>query len=736
MSSWIGDLRYALRQLGRAPGFTAAAVGVLALGIGLNAGMFSLVYAIGFAGRAYADPDRVVQLYSSRTSDPDSYRAFSFPAYQQLASTDGFSGVLAHTPALVGVSEGGESRRTLRRARQPQLLRRARRPGGDRPRLHRGGDPAGPGRAGRGRLLGVLAAAPPRPGPGRVDGAGQRAAVHRRWHHAARLHRARCRCSGPSCSFRSACSTPSPTTSTAPRPGGSSGPTPTTCSWSAAWRQGCRWRRRRPGLSPAAAALTTAMPAEYRDARLTVAPLPRFGTSTSPMDEGAVGLLGAVMIGLTAAVLLTVCLNLAAMLLARGRARRKELAIRLALGSSRARLVRQLLIESVLLALAGGLVGAPLAAWGVTALQNTFAGVLPVTLVLDGTRSPVVVGATLGFCVLATLWFALVPALRHSRADVIDDLKGHAGEDAVRRRRRWLPRHPLVAAQVALSVALLIAAGLFLRMARTAMTADLGYDAATTVLAEVDGGLAGYEPARALDVLNAVERRLAALPGVESVGVAPVVPMGFLHLSRDVRRAGPEPPDGARPATPEAGRAFDSPWNAVSRGYFAGHGRAPPGRPYLQRQRELRRRRAARGDPRRGAGAPVVAGRRRAGRTDPVRVARRRPHRLRRRRHRRGHALGAVRTRAAGRRVRAAGPRRTRADVLPRAAGRAVAGPRRRRPARGPRGRAGFAVVQRSHASTTTWPPRSSSGRSVGPASSSPCSASPRWSWRWSASTV
>ena len=90
---------------------------------------------------------------------------------------------------------------------------------------------------------------------------------------------------------------------------------------------------------------------------MTLAPLPRFGTSTSPMDESAVGLLGAVMVGLTAAVLLTVCLNLAAMLLARGRARRKELAIRLALGSSRARLVRQLLIESVLLALAGGLVG-------------------------------------------------------------------------------------------------------------------------------------------------------------------------------------------------------------------------------------------------------------------------------------------------------------------------------------------------------------------------------------------
>ena len=165
-----------------------------------------------------------------------------------------------------------------------------------------------------------------------------------------------------------------------------------------------------------------------------------------------------------------------------------------------------------------------------------------------------------------------------------------------------------------MSLALLIAAGLFLRMARTAMTAELGYDAATTVVAEVDGGLAGYEPARVLDVLNAVERRLAALPGVESVGVAPVVPMGFLHLSRDVRRAGPDRRRGSS-GDARGGPAFDSPWNAVNRGYFQAMGMPPPGRPCLQRQRELRRRRAASGDPRPGAGPPVVAGRRRAGRT-------------------------------------------------------------------------------------------------------------------------
>ena len=231
MGSWLGDVRYAFRQLARAPGFAAAAVAVLALGIGLNAGMFSLVYAIGFAGRAYADPDRVVQLYSSRTSDPDSYRAFSFPAYQQLASSDGFSGVLAHSPALVGVSEGGESRRTFGCLVSrnyfdvlgvPVAIGRGfteeeSRPGQDLPVVvathgfwqRHGLDPpwSAP------RCASTSGRSPSSASPRAVSPA-------------------RCASSGRSCSSHSASSTPSPTTSTAPRPAASSAPTPTACSWS------------------------------------------------------------------------------------------------------------------------------------------------------------------------------------------------------------------------------------------------------------------------------------------------------------------------------------------------------------------------------------------------------------------------------------------------------------------------------------------------------------------------
>ena len=112
--AFAGDLKMSVRQLIKTPAFTISAVVVLSLGIGLNAAMFSLVYAFGFMGRTYAEPERVVQLYSSKTKEVDSYRAFSYAAYRELENQAGlFSAVLAHTPTIVGLFEGGQSRRSL-----------------------------------------------------------------------------------------------------------------------------------------------------------------------------------------------------------------------------------------------------------------------------------------------------------------------------------------------------------------------------------------------------------------------------------------------------------------------------------------------------------------------------------------------------------------------------------------------------------------------------------------------
>jgi predicted permease len=172
------------------------------------------------------------------------------------------------------------------------------------------------------------------------------------------------------------------------------------------------------------------------------------------------------------------------------------------------------------------------------------------------------------FCVVATLCFALGPALEHSRADILPSLKAQTGDDPAPPTSRFLPRNPLVAAQIALSLSLLIAAGLFVRMAYGAASVDLGFRADDTVLAEVDGRLGGLDDRRSLDVYAQLEQRLAALPGVRSASVGALVPLGTVNMRKMVRRAGVNPPPGGRPTTPEQGQEFATPWNAIGAAYF------------------------------------------------------------------------------------------------------------------------------------------------------------------------
>lgn len=564
----LGDVRTSLRQLSKAPGFTAASVLVLSLGIGLNAAMFSLVYAMGFMGRPYADPDRVVQLYSSQTKQPDSYRAFSYPAYQELAAqTSVFSGVFAHNPTLVGITEGDSSRRTF-----AVLVSRNYFDVLGVPIIRGRGFTEEEDRPGQDIPVAVASYSYWQRSGFSPDLVGSTIRINER-------------------PFTVVGITPQGFTGTMMVFGPElffplgvfhtlsndfEGETARTLQRADAYNlflvgrlaDGMTREAAADRLAAASTQLERAFPAEYRDARLTLAPLPRFGTSTSPSDESVLGLLGAVMLGLTGAVLLTVCLNLASMLMARGRARRKEFAIRLALGGGRGRIVRQLLTEGLLLSLAGGVGGVALGLLAMRTLINAFAAALPITIVLDDSVSPALIVATLLFCGLATVWFALGPALRHSRADVLADLKPQAGEDVPDRRRRFMPRNPLLVAQVSLSLALLIAAGLFVRMTYAAISVDFGFRANDTVLAEVDSRLAGYTIPQTLDLYSGIERRLAARPDVESASVGALVPLGMVSMGRTVRRAGINVPADARPQTPEAGQAFNAPWNAVSGDYF------------------------------------------------------------------------------------------------------------------------------------------------------------------------
>lgn len=572
MDGLIGDLRVSVRQLAKAPGFVVAATVVLAVGIGLNAAMFSMVYAIGFMGRPFAEPDRLMQLFSSQTRQPDSYRAFSYPAYRELsAETDLFSGVLGQDATIVAIGNGSETRRTL-----AVLVSRNYFDVLGVPIAHGRGFTEEESQPGRDIPVVVVTYQYWQRAGSDRSLVGQTLRVNERDYTVVgitpRGFTGTMMVFGPDLFFPFGVFHSLSNDFQGERARSLERPDAYSLFVTARLKDGVTPETARLRLARTEQRLERAFPAEYRDARVTLAPQPRFGASTHPSDESSLTLFGIVMLGLTAAVLMTVCLNLASMLMARGRARRKEFAIRLALGGGRARIVRQLLIEGLMLSSAGGTLGVVLGLYGVDALVGAFASMLPVAIVLEGAVSPAVVAATVFFSVLATAWFALGPALRHSRADVLHHLKVHAGDDAVTWRRRFMPRNPLVAGQVALSLALLIAAGLFIRMAHSAIAVDFGFNAENTVLAEVDGRLGGYDTPQLLDRYRQIEQRLASLPGVDSAGLGALVPLGLVSINRSVRRAGIHVPSDAKPETAEEGRAFDVPSNSVSGAYFSALG--------------------------------------------------------------------------------------------------------------------------------------------------------------------
>ena len=221
------------------------------------------------------------------------------------------------------------------------------------------------------------------------------------------------------------------------------------------------------------------------------------------------------------AVLLIACANVANLLLSRASARRKEIALRLAIGASRARLVRQLLTESVLFAVLGGVAGMLLAWWAVEALKAAPppAGALPVTP--DFAIDLRVLVFTLVLSLLTGVLFGLVPALRASRPDLVPALKDESFADG--RARHLSLRNVLVVAQVALSLVLLIAAGLFLRSLRQAQAINPGFDAEKLLTAPLNINLLRYTRAQGREFYRQVIEHVEAVPGVESASLARVV---------------------------------------------------------------------------------------------------------------------------------------------------------------------------------------------------------------------
>jgi putative ABC transport system permease protein len=257
-------------------------------------------------------------------------------------------------------------------------------------------------------------------------------------------------------------------------------------------------------------------------------------------DQSATPLL--VLMGMVGLVLLIACANVASLLLARASARQKEIAVRLALGAGRLRLVRQYLVESVTLSLAGGLVGLLLAVWVGEGLIRA----LPyeeAARALSPAPDARVGLFTLTLSVLAGVGFGLLPALRASRADLAPALKSEATA-VVGGGGHFRLRKGLVVSQVALSLLLLIGAGLFARSLMNLRALDPGFRAEHLYTFRVDPDLNGYDFTHRVDVFRRIQEEVAAEPGMTSVSAADVALLSGDNSASTIRVEGYESKEG------------------------------------------------------------------------------------------------------------------------------------------------------------------------------------------------
>jgi predicted permease len=264
-----------------------------------------------------------------------------------------------------------------------------------------------------------------------------------------------------------------------------------------------------------------------------VALLPASDVKFIPGVDRVISLASAVLMTLVAIVLLIACVNVANMMLARAAGRRREIAVRLALGANRTRLARQLFTESLLLALPGGALGLLLVLWSNRAV-NSFRLPLPIELSLGLAIDARVVVFTMGAAVLTVLLFGLAPVLQASRTDLATVLKDDSATASGGRAKRRLSSI-LVVAQVALSLFLLIGAGLSVRSMRNAAQIDPGFTPAGVAVAEIDVALRGYTPVEGVTFYRRLSDRVRQLPGVQSVGYGSHAPLSF--EIRDTRMA-------------------------------------------------------------------------------------------------------------------------------------------------------------------------------------------------------
>ncbi|HVL67781.1 MAG TPA: ABC transporter permease [Vicinamibacterales bacterium] len=282
---------------------------------------------------------------------------------------------------------------------------------------------------------------------------------------------------------------------------------------------GASLQQAQAALDVAAARLAAAHPAQNEGRGIAAEPLWKAGAAGMMLP------IMAILMAVVGVVLLIACANLAGLLLARAAGRQREVAIRLAVGASRARLVRQFLVESSMLAVLGGGAGVLLSAWA-AGLLRLLLPPTPLPIAFESAVSPLVVLYATGVTFAAALAFGFLPALRASAPDPVVALKDvTSAAGGVRGRSRL--RGALVVTQVALSLVLLVCAALFVRGLLRAQTMDTGFALREGVLASIDLLPNGYDPGRGAIFHQRLLERVAGVPAVVSATLASNMPLDF-----------------------------------------------------------------------------------------------------------------------------------------------------------------------------------------------------------------
>ena len=527
LESLLADIRFAVRWLRKSPGFTLVAVASLAIGIGFNTALFAIVDAVLFKPLPVAAPDRLVDVFTSDSTGKVEFSTSSYPDYQDLsARNDVCEGLVGYSPMFAALNLDGRSRLAMGEIVTGNYFQVF----------------------GVGASLGrTILPSDDAPGAPKV------VLVSRRYW-------ARELGSAPDAVGRSLRIRGTPYTIVGVAPSAFSGmvpilspemwipvsasldvepigmhdavPSPT--GTTRLERRADRWLFMRGRLKPGktieqaranftllASRLAGDNPLTNRDRRIALKPTSdvHFHPSLDPVVVPiAAGLM--VVVGL---VLLVACANVASMLLARASSRHKEIGIRLAMGASRGRLMRQLVTEAMVMSLLGA-AGGVLLAWWITSIVASLSLPLPIPLAFDLRIDGRVLVFTLGATFLASLLAGLAPALQATKPSLIADLRGEVAATHTA-GRRWTLRDAVVAGQMAITALLLVVAALLTRSFIAAQRTSPGFAVSRLAVVSTDTAMLQYSPERSQQFYDQAIAKVSAIPGVESAALATRVPM-------------------------------------------------------------------------------------------------------------------------------------------------------------------------------------------------------------------